>query len=520
LISKEQRARIRRLYYAEHWKVGTIAAELGVHPDTVKRALELHNRGPKPRPIRPTLLDPYKPFIGEVLEQYPRLRATRLYEMLQPRGYAGSVIQLRRYVKTVRPATKREAFLRLSTMPGEQGQVDWGHFGKLQVGSVTRPLSCFVMVLSHSRAIFARFFLNQVMESFLQGHVEAFEWFGGVPRTLLYDNLKSVVIERDGELMRLNPRILELAGYYHFAPKPCAPYRGNEKGKVERTIRYIRDSFFAAREFRTLEELNGKLRKWLDEIAHVRPVPGSNAKQPIAEVLDAERERLLPLPEHAFSTELVRPVRSGKTPYIRFDSNDYSIPHTYVREPLTLVASERRIRILDAAQSCIVEHPRSYDGKQRIENPEHIRALARVKKRHAPISAKREQIMLACPHAAPFFAELCERNVPMTNNVIQLRRLLEAYGREALDAALKQAVERGAVSSASVAHILEQARRRAAQPPVLVPKLSDDPRIHQQLAVPHALAPYDQLLSYGELSVDSDTNINPVRTEEPDDESP
>lgn len=521
MISAEKRARIRRLYYAEHWKVGTIADALDVHADTVKRALDLGNRGPKPRPIRPTLLDPYKPFIAEILEQYPRLRSTRLYEMLQPRGYAGSVIQLRRYVKTVRPRSKREAFLRLSTMPGEQGQVDWGHFGKLQVGSGTRNLSCFVMVLSHSRAIFARFFLSQVMESFLLGHLEAFEWFGGVPRTLLYDNLKSVVAERDGELIRFNPQVLELAGHYHFAPKACAPYRGNEKGKVERVIRYIRDSFFAAREFRTLEELNDKLRKWLDEIANARPVPGSNSKQPISEVLDTERERLLPLPEHRFPTDLVRPVRSGKTPYVRFDGNDYSIPHDHVREPLTLIASETRIRILDARQSSIAEHPRSYDSKVRIENPDHIRALARAKKRNAHVSAGREQIMLACPHAAPFFAELCARDTPMRSHIIQLRRLLGAYGRRALDDALRQAIERGAISSASVAHILEQARRRAAQPPVMSPKLSDDPRIHQQHAVPHTLDDYDRLLPYGELGSDSGgTTITLLPTEESDDESP
>lgn len=519
MISTEQRARIRRLYYAEHWKVGTIADALGVHADTVKRALELHNREPRPRHLRPTQLDPYKPFIADVLEQYPRLRSTRLYEMLQTRGYAGSVIQLRRYVKTVRPRGKREAFLRLSTMPGEQGQVDWGHFGKLQVGCAKRNLSCFVMVLSYSRAIFARFFLDQVMESFLLGHVEAFEWYGGVPRTLLYDNLKSVVAERDGELIRFNPRILELAGHYHFAPKPCAPYRGNEKGKVERVIRYIRDSFFAAREFRTLEELNIQLREWLDGIAHARPVPDSDSKQPIAEVLDTERPLLLPLPEHRFPTDLVHPVSSGKTPYIRFDGNDYSIPHTHVREPLTLVASETRVRILDAKQSSIAEHPRSYDSKQRIENPEHIRALARTNKRNAHLSAGREQLMLACPHAAPFFAELCARDTPMRSHTIQLRRLLGSYGRNALDAALKQAIERGAISSASVAHILEQTRRRAAQPPVISPRLSDDPRIHKQHAVPHTLDDYDRLLPYGALESGSGAlDIELLTTEESDHE--
>lgn len=504
MISAAQRARIRRLYYAEHWKIGTIADALGVHADTVRRALESSKPSPKPRPIRPTMLDPYKPFIVETLEQYPRLRATRLYEMLKPRGYAGSVVQLRRYVRKVRPATRREAFLRLATMPGEQGQVDWGHFGKLTVGSGQRPLSCFVMVLSYSRAIYARFFLNQVMESFLQGHVEAFAAFGGVPRTLLYDNLKSVVVERDGELMRLNSRILELAGHYHFDPRPCAPYRGNEKGKVERVIHYLRYSFFAALRFRTLDELNGQLRDWLANTAHKRPVPGSQSKEPISQVLSRERERLLPLPEHRFSTDLVRPIRSGKTPYVRFDRNDYSIPHTFVRKPLTLAASETRVRLLNEAQDVIAEHPRSYDSKQRIEDPEHIRALARQKHAAKP-SAGRQQLMSACPHAAPFFAELCARDTPMRSHTIQLRRLLDAYGKATLDRALKQAIERGAISSASVAHILEQERRKGNQPPVLLHQLSNDPRIHQDHAIPHELDTYDQLLPGGGRSIDDST---------------
>lgn len=230
MIPPAKSAEIRRLFFAEHWRIGTIASELGVHPDTVRRVINSDAFAPRPRQVRSTLLDPYKEFIAQTLEKHPRLRATRLYEMLTPRGYAGSVIQLRRYVKTVRPRGKREAFLRLETLPGEQGQVDWSSFGKLTVGGATRMLSCFVLVLSCSRAMFARFFLSQTTDCFLQGHVEAFEALGGVPRILLYDNLKSVVVERDGDLMRLNRRILELAGHYHFAPPSlCALSRERER---------------------------------------------------------------------------------------------------------------------------------------------------------------------------------------------------------------------------------------------------------------------------------------------------
>ena len=202
MIAPEVHARIRRLFFAEHWRVGTIVTELGVHPDTVRRAIESESFNRTASQLRSTLLDPYKAFIADVLERHPRLRSTRLYEMIRERGYPGSAVQLRRYVRTVRPAGRREAFLRLHTLVGEQGQVDWANFGKIRLGQTERNLSCFVLVLSWSRAMYAHFALDQTMESFLRGHVGAFRRLGGVPRTLLYDNLKCVVLERVGDHIR------------------------------------------------------------------------------------------------------------------------------------------------------------------------------------------------------------------------------------------------------------------------------------------------------------------------------
>jgi len=166
MIDAAVAARIRRLYYAEHWTIGTIAAELGVHPDTVGRVVGIERLG-RPsalRPVRTSVLDPYKPFLAETLTQHPRLRATRLFGMIEGRGYPGGVLTVRRYVRTIRPLPRAEAYLRLRTLPGEQGQVDWGHFGTLQVGHARRPLVCFVFVLSWSRAVYARFALDYGME--------------------------------------------------------------------------------------------------------------------------------------------------------------------------------------------------------------------------------------------------------------------------------------------------------------------------------------------------------------------
>ncbi len=453
MIDEQTRARIRRLHYAEHWPIGTIARELDLHHDTVRRALG-ERTAPAVPLVRPSKLDPFKPFIAEVLEQHPRLRATRLFEMLKPRGYDGSVVQLRRYVVKIRPSSSREPFLRLSTLPGEQGQVDWGSFGKATVGHARRSLSCFVMVLGHCRAMYARFFYDQQLENFLRGHVLAFEEFGGVPRELLYDNLKSVVLERVGDHIRFHDKLLELAGHYHFEPKPCAPYRANEKGKVERAIQYLRHSFFAARRWATIAELNDQLAQWVDQVAHRRPMPGDPARRPVAQGLHDERESLLPLPEHPLSCALSKPVRVGKAPYVRFDLNDYSVPSEHVGRTLTLLATDTTVRV--AHQFTIVaEHCRSFDRGQVVEDPEHLAALHR-KKRHAASLRGRDRLRSLCSNANAFIAEMNAEGSYLGAEISRLLRVLDQYGIEETNTAIGLALHRQAHSASSVAYILDQ----------------------------------------------------------------
>jgi transposase len=492
MIPPELYAQIRRLFYAEHWRLNTIAAQLGVHHDTVQRVVESERFSRTGAQVRPSALDPYKAFIHATLEQYPRLRATRLWAMVRERGYPGSVIQVQRYVRTVRPAARAEAYLRLDTMPGEQAQVDWGNFGPMRLATTTRSLSCFVLVLSWSRACYARFALDQTLESFLRGHVEAFAALQGVPRTILYDNLKSVVLERVGDHIRFHPRLLEFAGHYHFAPQPCAPYRGNEKGRVERFISFLRHAFFAARPFRSVADLNAQLARWIAEVAHARPVPG-RPEQRVAEALAEEQARLLPLPEHPFPCQLLRAVTSGKTPYIRFDGNDYSIPHRLIRRPLTLVVAEEVVRLLDGSTE-VARHARSYERGQRIDDEAHLTALVAEKHRAHELRG-RDRLRHACPHADAFLAALAQRGEPLTRPTIQLLGLLDQVGASALETALGEALARGALSAISVAHILEQRRRARRLPPPVDVALPDDPRVRDLRVTPHALSAYDRLLT-------------------------
>jgi transposase len=492
MITADQRARIRRLFYAEHWKIGTIASELGLHHDTVSSAIAEDRVAGRIEPrVVASILDPYKPFVGEVLAQHPRLRSSRLFHMIRERGYAGSEIVVRRYVQKIRPLP-REAFFKLETMPGEQGQVDWASFGKTRIGSATRNLSCFVMVLSFSRAIYARFVFDQSTESFVRCHVLAFRTFGGVPRALLYDNLKSVVLDRVGDHVRFNARILDLAGHYHFAPKPCAPYRGNEKGKVERAIQYLRHSFFEARRYTSIVDLNTQLAEWIDRVAFARPRPQDPDRRSVRDAFVDERPRLLPLPEHDFPCDLIKPIASGKTPYIRFDLNDYSIPSKLVRRPLTIAASETEVRVLDGAE-VVATHPRSYDRGRKIEHRPHLETLAVEKERAAELRG-RDRLTASCPRASALLEQVALRGGHLGGTTSRLLRLIDRYDARSVDVAIGEALARGAASAEAVANLVDQRRRADNAPPLLDMVHSDDPRIRDLHVTPHSLASYDDAL--------------------------
>ena len=231
-MRKETEAEVLRLFHAEGWRRNTIAKQLGLHHSAVNRVLARNGVLPETSRQRRSKADEYIPFMRQTLEKYPKLTATRLHQMVKSRGYVGGIDHFRDIVATLRPTPKGEAYLRLSTLPGEQAQCDWAHFGKLKIGHAERRLLAFVMVLSWSRKIFLRFYFGDSTANFLRGHVEAFEHYGAVAREVLYDNLKSAVLERVGDAIHFNPDLLSLAAHYRFAPKPVGVRMANQKPMV------------------------------------------------------------------------------------------------------------------------------------------------------------------------------------------------------------------------------------------------------------------------------------------------
>lgn len=490
MISAEREAEILRLFHAEKWPIGTIASTLRVHHGTVRRVLAQAGLPEGRRMARPSIAEPFIPFVVETLTKYPRLRASRLYVMARERGYTGGPDYFRHVVSRFRPRQPAEAYQRLRTLPGEQGQVDWAHFGRLTIGNAVRPLCAFVMVLSYSRKICLRFFYGLSMPYFLRGHVDAFAFFGGVPRELLYDNLKSAVLERSGDAIRFNPTLLELAAHYRFLPKPVAPARGNEKGRVERAIRYVRDAFFAAREFRNIDDLNSQARAWCEGQAADRPCPEDRTRS-VRDVFAEEQPRLLALPGDEFPTDDVEQVEIGNTPYARYDLNDYSVPDDYANHSLTVVASLDTVRVLHGTAE-IAAHPRSWDRGRQIENPDHVLGLQNRKRR-----GREHRVLDRLHHVAPssrlFLNRIAERGGNVGTNCKRLGQLLEQFSGKDLELALAEALARDAVHVGAVRQLLDKALSERGQPPPVSLSLPSDPRLERLVVRPHSLASYDDL---------------------------
>lgn len=284
-----------------------------------------------PRPPVPRKIDPYKAIITTRLEAFPELTAHRLYEEIRATGYAGGYTQVKEYVRQVRPQPPADPVVRFETPAGYQGQVDFGTF--------TLPWGrrhALLVVLGYSRLLWMQFYPRQTLEVLIRGLERAFEFFGGVPRELLFDQMRSVVVSdgrSDGGALMLNTEFVRFAQHWGFRPRACRPYRARTKGKVERPIRYVRQSFFYGRQFLNDEDLNQQAAHWLRTVANVRR-HRTIGERPQQRFERDERDALQPLarqPYLSLSTPLTRTVRS--------------------RVPVTVAVERRPLRVYaEAAQ--------------------------------------------------------------------------------------------------------------------------------------------------------------------------
>jgi len=445
---------IKHLYEQQGLSASQIAATLSLDPRTVAYWLTQERFRRRKPSSRASILDPFKAQIVRMLEKYP-YSAAQIFQRLNEQGFDGGYSIVKAYVRAVRPR-RQAAFLTLAFAPGECAQVDWGAFGSVPVGQTHRQLSFFVMVLCYSRMMYVEFTVSQTMEHFLACHQHAFAFFGGIPHKVMVDNLKSAVLKRTlGEAPVFNPKYLDFATHSGFTITPCNVGKGNEKGRVENGVGYVKKNFLAGLELPDFSALNPAARHWLDTVANVR-LHGETRAQPIA-LWHTERPSLRPVPLHPFDIATVSQVRASRQFRITIETNRYSVPAHSAGHALMLKTYPDRL-CLYLGDQLIARHTRSYDRHQDVEDPDHPKPLLEQRKK-----ARDQKIFMRflalSPRAEAYYRQLEARRLNPHHHVRKIVALSDIYASEAVSRAMEDAFVYEAFSSEYIANLLEQRAR-------------------------------------------------------------
>jgi len=363
MLEVEQWAEIRRLHQVEHLSIRAIARRLRLSRNTVKSALS-HDDPPQYKRARePSCLDPFNNRIAQILAEFPEISAVRIQEILEPDGYAGGLTILRDHLRQVRPKPV-QVFQRTEYRPGEIGQIDWAHMPD-PIPSPTgelRPVWGLILTLGYSRLLSVEYSFGTKLPDFTQAHAQLLAFVGGVPHTLVYDNLSSVVIQHRGREVTFNPQFLAFAERYHFRPYACTPGQPHEKGLVERPVGYIKGNFWAGRHFTGLEDLQAQSDLWRDTIANVRM--HSTLHERPCDRFEREKQALMPLPTELRIPYDIRFVRVTSQGFIQVDTNQYSVPPILARQQVSVHLFATRLLVYHQHE-LVTCHARCW-GKHRV----------------------------------------------------------------------------------------------------------------------------------------------------------
>lgn len=360
MLQVEERFMIKDLH-RNGLSVSEIARRTGHDRKTVRRALQEPLTVRQIRPPRQHKLDPYAAYLEQRMG-VGVYNAHKLFEEIRLQGYPGGETQVRLYVQQRRPPrTSAQATVRFETEPGQQAQVDWGHFGYVELAGKRERLYGFIMTLGWSRTMYLEFTTSQETGWFLRCHQHAFEYFGGIPREVLHDNLKSAVLERDAAgNIHWNPRYLDFALAHGFQPRACQPYRAQTKGKVENGVGYVRGNFWCGLAFSGLSDLNQQALGWCNGVANVR-VHATTGEVPFRRLPD---EHLQPLPTVRYDTSVVTLRRASRDCLVSYGGNYYSVPAAYATQMVVVKELESRDLLVVNNLGEIVAHHRLLSGRR------------------------------------------------------------------------------------------------------------------------------------------------------------
>ena len=452
-----------KVYKDQHaLKCSQISRQLDLDYRTVEKWLDKKHYEQRKSPPRTSKLDPFKGQIVRMLETYP-YSAAQIFQRIREDNFDGGYSIVKEYVRKVRPP-KIKAFLKLSFAPGECAQVDWGSYGSVAVGETRRRLSFFVMVLCYSRMMYVEFTVSQTMEHFLGCHQNAFQWFGAVPGKVMVDNLKSAVLKRIvGKDPVFNPKYLNFANHHGFTIVPCAVGKGNEKGRVESGVGYVKKNFLSGLDIPDFNALNPAVIHWLNTVANVR-LHGETGKRPV-DRFQRERQAMIKLPSHAYDIATIDQVRASRQFRVAVDGNRYSVPAEYAGALLTLKAYPDRICIYHR-EKMIARHVRTYDRQQDIELPDHPKALL-AQRRKARDQKIFMRFLSLSNKADDYYRQLEQRRMNPLHHIRQIVALSEIYGDQAVQRAIQDAFAFQAFSCEYIANLLEQRARVLPEPGAL-----------------------------------------------------
>jgi transposase len=460
------------------WRQGAslrrLARELHLSRHTVRRVVagvEAQRAGLSvSRPRRTQLLDAYEAVMEELLARYPDLTGVRLFEELRQRGYAGSYSSVRLRLRELRPRSAPRPVVRFETGPGVQAQMDYATYDLDFSEEGRRRVYAFSYVLAYCRRQYLRFVEAQDLETTLRQHVRAFDYFGGVAATCLYDNMKVVVQGYDDDVPLYNQRFLAFATHYGFRPQACRPYRPQTKGKVERPFAYVETNLLNGRTFRTLAHLNEFTPTWLATVADVR-LHGQTKQTPLA-LYALELPHLIPLPGQPYEVSPVCYRVANVEGDIVYRQNRYSVPWQHIGRTLPVRVTETEVIVYDPQVQEIARHlvfPRSVTGQCRHLSAH--RPAEDVPQRQAQLQARFAELGEV---AARFLDALLRTQRYGKDQAQRVLALLATYRRADVQAALERAVRYGAYSYAAVERILAV----QAQPKSVLETLAEEQRPH------------------------------------------
>lgn len=444
LLTPENQAEILTRYFTEKRSIRSIAREIGVDRKTVKRVLSRRSVVmARNSPGRKSQLDPFKEAIDGFLQNSPQITATVIFDRMKERGYMGGFTVLKVYVRErrgqmVRP---REGFFRLEFQPGEVAQVDWGEFGDVFGDGV--KVHCFAMVLAYSRMIYIEFTRSEKFEEFTRCHENAFKYFGGAPRECWYDNLATAVAERMGGLIRFNSRFMAYMGHHGIRPHACNVARGNEKGRVEDLIKYIRMNFWSGRRFAGFGDLTEQAIIWRNQKANVRE---HRTTRRVVRIMfeSEEKAKLLALNPVPYDTDEIFSRNVTQDFHFQYDSNRYSVPWTLVGMTVTVRVKPGELKVY-YHEKFICGHVRCYLKNQVITAEGHKAGLLERKPGVSRESWQLSFIKSLGPKMSDYMELIRQGPRSLKNEMNRLVGLVTVYGDKFVSDACEECLRLGII---------------------------------------------------------------------------